>query len=118
MSLASKVFGSWQGNASWVTTSMSGFFFSKAATSESKNLRSTLALLGGSQLTVMRVLPLAESSPDPQAEAVSAREQTPIAAKVRRNPVLLIGGPLWAGAVGAAHSSTADTCPQDVAQNL
>jgi hypothetical protein len=40
------------------------------------------------QLTVMRVLPLAESSFDPQA--VRTRQQTPIAAKERRNPVLLI----------------------------
>jgi hypothetical protein len=47
---------------------MSGFFFSNAAMSASKNDRSTLALLGGMQLTVMRVLPLAESSPDPQAD--------------------------------------------------
>src|SRR5689334_17378272 len=99
---------------------MSGCRFSKDATSCSKKPRSTLALLGGSQLTVMRVFPLAVPlSPDPQAVAARAREeQTLSATNVRRNPVLLIGGPLVAGAVGAAHSSTADIRPQDVAQNL
>ncbi|GHI54160.1 hypothetical protein Srubr_40060 [Streptomyces rubradiris] len=71
----------------------------------------------------MRVLPLAApSAPDPQAVAARAREeQTPIATTVRRNPVCLIGGPLMtlvAGAVGAAHSSTADIRSQETAQNL
>ncbi|GHF06123.1 hypothetical protein GCM10018772_33800 [Streptomyces fumanus] len=77
------------------------------------------ALLGGMQLTVMRVLPLAEpSSPDPQAETARASEQTLNAAKVRRNPVRDIDDPLGTGAVGAAHSSTGTTGPQDVTQNL
>src|SRR5262245_21920659 len=75
----------------------------------------------------MRVLPLpASSSPDPQAEAESARdEQTAVATRARRNPVLDIGGPPRTGAVGAApgpvgaaHSSTGDSRAQDVTQNL
>ncbi|GAB2330595.1 hypothetical protein STREPTOSP366_57490 [Streptomyces variabilis] len=72
---------------------MSGFFFSKAAVSSSKNWRSASALLGGMQLTVMRVLPSAASSPS-EPQAVSARAPTPSAGRVRRIPVLLIGGPL------------------------
>lgn len=73
---------------------MSGFSFSKAAISSSKNRRSTSALLGGMQLTVMRVLPSAAwSSFAPQA--VRVRAPTPSATRVRRIPVLLIGGPLW-----------------------
>src|SRR6202008_2758220 len=81
---------------------MSAFFFSKSAMSWSKNDRSTLALFGGSQLTVMRVLPLpASSSLDPQAVGESAsEEQTPNATRARRNPVLDIGGPPRTGAVG------------------
>src|SRR5689334_21507762 len=79
---------------------MSGLAFSKAATSASKNERSVLALFGASQLTVMRVFPSAASSSplEPHAAAVNATEDAMSMTKLRRNPVLLISGPLRAGA--------------------
>lgn len=94
MSFASKVLGSWQGKASRPTTSMSGFAFSNVFMSSSKLCRSIFALLGGMQLTVMRVLPPAELSPsEPQAASpVRARAVTMAVVRVRRNPELLIGG--------------------------
>src|SRR4249919_3076024 len=83
-----------------MTTSMPGSAFSNALVSASKNERSVLALFGGSQLTVMRVFPpAASSSPlEPHAAAVSTTEDAMSMTKLRRNPVLLIGGPLRAGA--------------------
>src|SRR5690242_3693784 len=83
-----------------MTTSMRGLAFSNALVSASKNERSTLALFGGSLLSVMLVFPLAASSspPEPHAAAVSATAAAMSMTRLRRNPVLLIGGPLRAGA--------------------
>ncbi|GHJ41794.1 hypothetical protein Sm713_74030 [Streptomyces sp. TS71-3] len=75
-----------------------------------------MALFGGSQLTVMWVLPSLASPPDePQADT-AARASTeataamgaPLRGRVRRNAELLIGGPLLGRRVGGRAARNAE----------